>query len=896
MTKTNLAAFLGPPQVVRWNKASYIKKLKDIDLPELSVWNYGPCDYHETPTPECQYQACGGEPFKHQKKTAVFSYTTERSLVANSTGTGKTISALLTLAIAHHHGEEIRALVVVPTTAVHQWYSETRRWTPGFTAACIPSKTPEAERLATYARKWNVLIVGYHAFQRDEKYFPKVPIRQVIVDDVDPSLNTQNETYKALKKVCDRSKLTIVQNATSLQAQSLDSKILVPGGWVRMRDVSVGDMVLTPNGRPAPIQGISERKVAPVYRVTLSDGSTTRASGDHLWRVKYASTAPGNSSRKRITVEATLSTEEILRRGLTVGKRGRLKFAVPQPVLNTPNVDLPLPPYTLGVLIGDGHLGGRTMNFSSMDREIVDRVRTDLEGFAKVTPVSRSGQSTVYTLGSEVRQKVGSAVTDAVKSLGLHGHLSYSKFIPEIYQHSGYQQRIDLLRGLMDTDGTSNGGQVYYTTSPQLAEDVANLVRSLGGWAKTTKRLRPEGCGYIHYVSFNLPLINPFHLPRKAVRWSGGARRVRNIQSIELDGEEEVQCILVGDSDHLYVTDDYIVTHNTSLLQLYAASSLIGGNDVWGSKTSFTRTYVKKGPVYVKTKKGPKRVFKAIGYQNMKLFKKKFDPMSIRITYEDIVDDVTIPDLMTEQVYFDLSKKQRIRYAELQQGVRTILNATTLTTSQKSIGALAAFTIGSQICSGLFSLKTSDGGYEPDSDDASPKLDWIMGKLKDEWSDEKVVVYAKFRGAIRAIQDRLDNEGIGHATIWGVVTDPEERKAEMDRFWTDPDCKVMIISVSGERSLNLQNASILVMWDLQLNPARVSQLAGRVRRLGSKHKRVFVFELLHSDTQEERYMAALAARQTLFDYVYDVDDSNVDSDNLLIEKLDPDQVLRLIQP
>ena len=551
MTKTNLAAFLGPPQVVRWNKASYIKKLKDIDLPELSVWNYGPCDYHETPTPECQYQACGGEPFKHQKKTAVFSYTTERSLVANSTGTGKTISALLTLAIAHHYGEEIRALVVVPTTAVHQWYSETRRWTPGFTTDYIPSKTPEAERLATYARKWNVLIVGYHAFQRDEKYFPKVPIRQVIIDDVDPSLNTQNETYKALKKVCDRSKLTIVQNATSLQ-----------------------------------------------------------------------------------------------------------------------------------------------MN----------------------------------------------------------------------------------------------------------------------------------------------------------------------------------------------------------LLQLYAASSLIGGNDVWGSKTSFTRTYVKKGPVYVKTKKGPKRVFKAIGYQNMKLFKKKFDPMSIRITYEDIVDDVTIPDLMTEQVYFDLSKKQRIRYAELQQGVRTILNATTLTTSQKSIGALAAFTIGSQICSGLFSLKTSDGGYEPDSDDASPKLDWIMGKLNDEWSDEKVVVYAKFRGAIRAIQGRLDNEGIGHATIWGVVTDPEERKAEMDRFWTDPDCKVMIISVSGERSLNLQNASILVMWDLQLNPARVSQLAGRVRRLGSKHKRVFVFELLHSDTQEERYMAALAARQTLFDYVYDVDDSNVDSDNLLIEKLDPDQVLRLIQP
>ena len=122
------------------------------------------------------------------------------------------------------------------------------------------------------------------------------------------------------------------------------------------------------------------------------------------------------------------------------------------------------------------------------------------------------------------------------------------------------------------------------------------------------------------------------------------------------------------------------------------------------------------------------------------------------------------------------------------------------------------------------------------------------------------------------------------------------RNDEMTRFWEDPDTKVMIISVSGERSLNLQNASILVMWDLQLNPARVAQIAGRVRRVGSTHKRVFVFELLMSDTQEERYMAALAARQTLFDFVYDVDTEGEDADNLLIQKLDTEQILRLIQP
>lgn len=157
-----------------------------------------------------------------------------------------------------------------------------------------------------------------------------------------------------------------------------------------------------------------------------------------------------------------------------------------------------------------------------------------------------------------------------------------------------------------------------------------------------------------------------------------------------------------------------------------------------------------------------------------------------------------------------------------------------------------------------------------------------------------MVVYSKFRGSISALQDRLAREGIKSSTIWGVETDATVRQAEMDKFWQDPDTRVMIISVSGERSLNLQNASILVMWDMQLNPARVTQIAGRVRRVGSKHKRVFVFELLHNDSQEERYMAALSARQALYDHVFDVESE--DGDSLLIQKLDPEQILRLIQP
>lgn len=553
-----LDKFLGSPQIQRWKEASKIKKTKDVILPTLDVWNYGPCEHHETPTAQCEYRACGGHPFKHQNKTAAFSYIARKSLVGNSTGTGKTLSALLTLAVAHHHGERVRALIVVPTISVNQWKTEAQRWVPGFNITSIPAKTPLKERIDVYSKDWDILIIGYHVFTKDSKkgYLDTLEAPQVIVDDVDPVLNHGNDTFVEMQKVCNRANIVIVQNATSLA---------------------------------------------------------------------------------------------------------------------------------------------------------------------------------------------------------------------------------------------------------------------------------------------------------------------------------------------------------TRLEQLYASTVLIGGSVVWGSLTAFRDRYVKREKVWIHTKGKDgkvtaKKTYKTIGYRNMVQFRRKFDPMSIRITYEDITDDVTVPDLMTEQVYLDMSPRQLDRYHKLQEGVRVILDNQNMPAKTKAVNALTAFTIGSQICAGTFALKTSDGGYEPDAPDASPKLDWIMDKLESDWTEEKVVVYAKFRGSIMALQNRLTNENVGWATIWGAETDPEIRKQEMDRFWTDPKCRVMIISVSGERSLNLQVSSVLVMWDLQLNPARVMQIAGRVRRVGSKHKRVFVFELLHHNSQEDRYMAALAARKALFDFVYDENNEDVPDDKLLIEKLDPEQLLRLISP
>jgi SNF2 family DNA or RNA helicase len=152
------------------------------------------------------------------------------------------------------------------------------------------------------------------------------------------------------------------------------------------------------------------------------------------------------------------------------------------------------------------------------------------------------------------------------------------------------------------------------------------------------------------------------------------------------------------------------------------------------------------------------------------------------------------------------------------------------------------------------------------------------------------VVYARNKGTIEALHARLDADGVGYATIWGTQPNADFRASEQKRFWQDSACRVMIISAAGERSLNLQNASILVSIDLNLNPARVMQILGRIRRAGSTHDRVFAFNLLCENSQEDRYMLALATRQALFDAVHNEDSGDV------FEKLEPSTLLRLITP
>lgn len=340
--------------------------------------------------------------------------------------------------------------------------------------------------------------------------------------------------------------------------QPIDTPVLTPSGWRTMGALSVGDYVMGQNGKPVRVNGVFPQGIKQAYKVSFRDGSFTECGLEHLWFV-----APDGGSRK--FKARTLS--DILRIGVTREKRGNrhgAKWRIPlcEPI-QYERKDLLIDPYLLGVLIGDGSLSGRDVRFSCSDRDvdIVARVSALLpEGI--YLKENRSGVCPYYRM-----QGVGVGAFKAlIASMGLNV-LSGAKRVPAEYMLGSIEQRMALLAGLMDTDGhcSSDGCCQFDSTSKGLTEDVRDLVRSLGGTANMhTYDRTKEGKGLNYRLDISLK-FNPFLTRRKAERFKP-KNPAKYIYAVEKSRMVEQVCISVESEDHLYITTDYIVTHNTSLV------------------------------------------------------------------------------------------------------------------------------------------------------------------------------------------------------------------------------------------------------------------------------------------------------------------------------------------
>lgn len=368
-----------------------------------------------------------------------------------------------------------------------------------------------------------------------------------------------------------KSSLYLALDAGLGKAQPLSSKVLTPNGYVRMGDIKVGTIVSTPDGGSAPVTGVFPQGKEQVFKVTLNDGSSTLASGNHLWTVIRSgnfSKKPDGRARYSSRTE-TISTEELMSRKLA-GSDGRLRYRIPDVVTSFPESSHIIDPYFLGALLGDGGFSAKAVTFTSADEEIHAAVSTLLpEGVLAIDcndPITKR-LSTGHVGGRN-------PLIAELRRLGLMGHTSHHKFIPEEYKIDSRENRIALVQGMMDTDGYISKASTmeFVSVSETLAKDFLDVVRSLGSYAKISKKntswthLGTKKYGVAWRVQFNVPKsnpFNPFRLSRKADLWRNAAQRQRRILSIEPAGVEETQCIMVEHPDHLYITDDYIVTHNT---------------------------------------------------------------------------------------------------------------------------------------------------------------------------------------------------------------------------------------------------------------------------------------------------------------------------------------------
>jgi SNF2 family DNA or RNA helicase len=318
------------------------------------------------------------------------------------------------------------------------------------------------------------------------------------------------------------------------------------------------------------------------------------------------------------------------------------------------------------------------------------------------------------------------------------------------------------------------------------------------------------------------------------------------------------------------------------LRELHSMLEPVGGHTVFGSETNFRRMYERTELVNVYNPRIGREVVtkKTLGYKNIDDFVRKLTPMALRRTAAH-VNDVDLPEIMPpNNIYLDLHPAQMQKYEELRAGVLKIIKAEG--SKVKHLSAVARFLYGAMVCSGLATLGEDDGPG------TSSKLDWVENAVVDgDLSDEKVVVFCQFTKAVDALRVRLTRAGVGHAIIWGRDTNRNSRAEAQRQFWDDPNCRVLMGTAAMEASLNLQVSRHLINVDQLMNPARMQQLAGRIRRDGSAHRAVYIHNLLTRHTQEEGYLDILRTEQALADTVWG-------ESNQLYEALSPLQLLQLI--
>lgn len=421
------------------------------------------------------------------------------------------------------------------------------------------------------------------------------------------------------------------------KAQDINTPIPTPSGWRKLGDIQVGDVVFADDGRPCNVtKAFPVMLGRPCCQITFDSGETFIVDADHQWATQSESERKNTNRYKRHGKEFfTHPSRLITRRKYSVrttkelaehievskpktpwGKHSMANYSMPCPLaVRYQEKDLPIPPYILGVWLGDG---------TTVNGSIACNPETDWEIPARI---SQLGFSVTKWKAPYSWNIVG--LNTKLHQLGVRGN----KHIPEQYLRASVAQRLELLRGLVDTDGyaTSKGSE-FYNKNERLIDDACELLSSLGiKYHKRSKRAKLYGkdCGMAFTLAFNTT-FNVFHLTRKKKkqnRLPTGHTQNYYIRSITPCPSVPVKCLEVDSPSHLFlIGKTFIPTHNSRSAAMDAIPRMFGGKLFWLVAADYDRTSAEFGYLV--------DGFQKLGFEVRAT--KRVDPGNIRIPALDI--------------------------------------------------------------------------------------------------------------------------------------------------------------------------------------------------------------------------------------------------------------------
>lgn len=373
-------------------------------------------------------------------------------------------------------------------------------------------------------------------------------------------------------------KILCLAGAGSGKAVPNSTIIPTPEGWKRVDEVKVGDYLFDKEGKPTKVLGVYPQGEKDVYEITFGDGRKAKCSIDHIWSVNRR-TWRDSQQFKNYTLKEILEDKWQI-----IDKRGHKShnFSIPcSKAVNYSKRTLKVNPYLFGVFLGDGCCTKKALTLSSNDEEIVHNIMNILNAYE----VHKEKSSYNWRFHKELNNN---SCFQTKEILGEYEKFiccfSYEKSIPDDFKYSSIEDRYELIQGLMDTDGSITRADGRYhvnftTTSSKLRDDFIEVMGSLGYICtyRTDKRSDKYTHGEAYEVKINIPNVEKYKLfslsRKKEIAFECKDKkqhrrydRTTIVKIEKLNYKEEMTCFYVDNEEHLFLMNDFIVTHNTTVL------------------------------------------------------------------------------------------------------------------------------------------------------------------------------------------------------------------------------------------------------------------------------------------------------------------------------------------